>query len=291
MWATGFIIVFALIFIGGVIGAAVMSDREAKGGAMIVSVAAFLIGALIFVFTSAVIVPTREIGIVTTFGKPNGELSNGLHWTAPWQSVTNMDGAIQLEKFEGDSGMTVRLGNNSTANANVTIQWRLNPADAPELFLDYRTFDNIRDNLVNKELGVALNTEFAKFDPLAPGAADGAPLVAISGKVQADVQAAVGKRVEIQKVFVPLVAFDGNTQDRINALNIEKANTRVAEQRKQTATADAAANEVLSHSVSNDPNVLVSKCLDAAAKAQTSPIGCWPGSAQAGVPIVTVPVK
>lgn len=291
MWATAFIIFFAFVFIGAVIGALVFKEPDAKGGSMMAAVAAFIIGGLIAVFTSAVIVPTREIGIVTTFGKPNGELSNGLHWTAPWQSVTNMDGAIQLEKFEGDHAMTVRLGNNSTANANVTIQWRLDPASTPELFLDYRSFDNIRDNLVNKELSVALNSEFAKFDPLAPGAADGAPLVEISNKVQADVQRAVGKRVEIQKVFVPLVAYDSNTQDRINALNIEKANTRVAEQRESTAAADAKANEVLSQSVSNDPNVLVSKCLDAAAKAQTSPIGCWPGTAQAGLPVVTVPVK
>lgn len=288
MWATGFIIIFALIFIAALIGFFV-GKPDVKAGAALIAIVAFIIGGAITVFTSAVVVPTREIGIVTTFGKPNGELSNGLHWTAPWQSVTNMDGAIQLEKFDGDHAMTVRLGNNSTANANVTIQWRLNPADAPELFLDYRTFDNIRDNLVNKELSVALNTEFAKFDPLAPGAADGAPLVTISGDVQGDVQRAVGKRVEIQKVFVPLVAFDGNTQDRINALNIEKANTRVAEQRESTAAADARANGVLSASVSNDPNVLVSKCLDAAAKAQTSPIGCWPGSAQAGLPVVTIP--
>jgi regulator of protease activity HflC (stomatin/prohibitin superfamily) len=291
MWATGFIIVFALIFIASIIAFFIADDADVRGGSIIAAVVSAIIGVLIFVFSSAVIVPTREIGIVTTFGKPNGELSNGLHWTAPWQSVTNMDGAIQLEKFDGEHAMTVRLGNNSTANANVTIQWRLDPTSTPELFLDYRSFDNIRDNLVNKELGVALNSEFAKFDPLAPGAADGAPLVAISGKVQADVQAAVGRRVEIQKVFVPLVTYDGNTQDRINALNIEKANTRVAEQREQTAAADAKANSVLSQSVSNDPNVLVSKCLDAAARNQTSPIGCWPGSTQAGLPVVTVPVK
>lgn len=289
MWATAFIIIAALVLIGAVLTFVFSHDLRAE--AFLAGAAALVIGGLIFVFSSAVIVPTREIGIVTTFGKPNGELSNGLHWTAPWQSVTNMDGAIQLEKFEGENAMTVRLGNNSTATANVTIQWRLNPEDTPELFLDYRSFDNIRDNLVNKELAVALNTEFAKFDPLAPGAADGAPLVAISANVQTDVQKAVGKRVEIQKVFVPLVAYDSNTQDRINALNVEKANTRVAEQRKQTAAADAAANDTLRASVSDDPNVLVSKCLDAAAKSQTSPIGCWPGSVAPSQPIVMVPGK
>jgi hypothetical protein len=63
---------------------------------------------------------------------------------------------------------------------------------------------------------------------------------------------------------VPLVNYDQATQDRINALNVEKANTRVAEQRAKSAGAEARANEILAASVSNTPNVLVSKCLDAA---------------------------
>jgi len=275
-----------LVALGAVIfGLAVRSARAPAWGT---AIGCALLAGLLLMFSTATIVPTRDIGIVTTFGRPQGELSNGLHWTAPWQNVTNMDGAVQLEKFEGtDHGMVVRLGNNSTATANVTIQWRLDPKAAPSLFLDYRNFDGIRDNLVNKELAVALNTEFAKFDPLAPGASDGAPLVGISERVQADVQRAVGDRVEIQKVFVPLVAYDNNTQDRINALNIEKANTRVAEQREKTAEADAKANEKLRQSVSNDPNVLVSKCLDA--HKDRSPIGCWPNSTQPGLPVIPMP--
>jgi hypothetical protein len=38
----------------------------------------------------------------------------------------------------------------------------------------------------------------------------------------------------------------------------------VAEQRAKTAEAEAKANEILAASVSNDPTVLVGKCLDAA---------------------------
>ena len=288
MFITALIAILFLAAAGGlIIGLIAREDTRffALGGAAV----AGILGLLALLFSTATIVPTRDIGIVTTFGRPQGELSNGLHWTAPWQNVTNMDGAIQLEKFDHDNTLTVRLGNNSTANADVTIQWRLDPAAAPSLFLDYRSFDGIKDNLVNKELAVALNTEFARFDPLAPGASDGAPLVAISQRVQADVQRAVGDRVEIQKVFVPLVSYDKNTQDRINALNIEKANTRVAEQREKTAEADAAANEKLRQSVSNDPNVLVSKCLDA--HKDTSPIGCWPGSTQPGIPVIPLPTK
>lgn len=247
--------------------------------------------ALLSLFVSmATVVSTRNVGIVTTFGRPNGELSNGFHLVAPWQDVTEMDGAIQLQKFEDKSAMQVRLGNNSTANANVTIQWRLDPKSTPSLFLDYRSFDGIRENLVDKELSVAMNSEFAKFDPLAPGNSDGAPLVAISEKVQHDVQKAVGDRIEIQKIFVPLVTYDQQTQDRINALNVEKANTRVAEQAKQTAQAQSDANKILSQSVSNDPNVITANCVTQSIAKGLPVQGCWPLPGN-GQTVVTIPTK
>lgn len=288
---------FLTIFIGllflvgvGVTIAGFLSKAEIvedfRPGFKLGGVAIVIVACLSLFGSMATVVSTRNVGIETTFGRPNGELSNGFHLIEPWQDVTEMDGAIQLQKFEGDKAMEVRLGNNSTAKANVTIQWRLDPHSAPSLFMDYRTFDGIRENLVDKELSVAMNSEFAKFDPLAPGASDGAPLVAISDKVQHDVQTAVGTRIEIQKIFVPLLTYDQQTQDRINALNIEKANTRVAEQAEQTAKAQAEANNIIAASISKDPNVIVNNCVMAAIAKGISPFGCQPGQ---GV-TTTVPV-
>jgi len=51
-----------------------------------------------------------------------------------------------------DAATTVRLGNNSTAFVDNSVGWRIQPA-VGELFLDYRDFDNVRDNLVTRELG------------------------------------------------------------------------------------------------------------------------------------------
>lgn len=81
--------------------------------------------------------------------------------------------------------------------------------------------------------------------------------------------------------------FDDSTQSRINAYQAEIGNTRVAEQKQQTAEAEAKANQMLAQSVSNDPNVLVSKCLDTLADmveaGQQVPAGfsCWPGGGSA----------
>lgn len=40
-------------------------------------------------------------------------LSNGLHAKAPWQSVTEMNGTIQIDNHTGEAATTVRPGNNS----------------------------------------------------------------------------------------------------------------------------------------------------------------------------------
>jgi regulator of protease activity HflC (stomatin/prohibitin superfamily) len=241
---------------------------------------------LVIILGSTTVVSPRNVGVVTTFGRPSGTLSNGLHVKAPWQSVTEMNGTIQIDNHTGDNATTVRVGNNSTAYVDNSVRWRIQPDAADELFLDYRDFDNVRDNLVTRELKAALNEVFASFDPLNPSNSDGASVQALGDEVAGKLRDKVGNQIEIINVIVPLVNYDQATQDRINALNVEKANTRIAEQRAKTAEAEAKANEILSKSVSNDPNVLVSKCLDAVRESGLSPLGCWPGSPA----VPTVPV-
>jgi regulator of protease activity HflC (stomatin/prohibitin superfamily) len=233
---------------------------------------------LVIILGSTTVVSPRNVGVVTTFGRPSGTLSNGLHVKAPWQSVTEMNGTIQIDNHTGDNATTVRVGNNSTAYVDNSVRWRIQPDAADELFLDYRDFDNVRDNLVTRELKAALNEVFADFDPLNPENSDGASVQALGDEVAAKLRTKVGGQIEIINVIVPLVNYDQATHDRINALNVEKANTRIAEQRAKTAEAEAKANAILSKSVSNDPNVLVSKCLDAVRESGLSPLGCWPGS-------------
>jgi hypothetical protein len=79
--------------------------------------------------------------------------------------VTEMNGTIQIDNHTGEAATTVRLGNNSTAFVDISVRWRIQPAAADELFLDYRDFDNVRDNLVTRELRAVLNEVFADFDP------------------------------------------------------------------------------------------------------------------------------
>jgi hypothetical protein len=81
--------------------------------------------------------------------------------------------------------------------------------------------------------------------------------------------------------------FDPLSPENSDGADVQMLGDEVAEQRAKTATAEAKANEILAASVTNDPNVLVSKCLDAAREAHISPLGCWPNTTA----VPTVPAR
>lgn len=282
MWI--FIVLAVLAVIGVIIG--IFARGEERAASFAGAIVAGIVGLVFFAFAATTVVGTRQIGIETKFGRPTGTtLTNGLHLKSPVTSVTEMDGAVQIDQHKDGGRIKVRLGNSSTADADVSVRWQIKPDAAPELFLQYKTFDNVRINLVTRNLQVALNEVFATFDPLAPKNLDRSPLPELSTQAKNILAAKVGSQVEILDVAVPTIDYDDGTEQKINQLNQERAATAVAEQAKMTALAQAAANANLAASVSRDPNVLVSKCLDITREKGLALL-CWPTT-----PVPTIPVK
>jgi regulator of protease activity HflC (stomatin/prohibitin superfamily) len=252
-----------------------------------------VIAIVLLIMSTISIVSTKNVGIVTSFGRPTGDvLSNGLHLKAPWEDVTEFDAAIQTQDYKGDGCTTVRLGTEGKACVDNSVQWRIIPDAASGLFTDYRSFEAMSSALVDRQRVSALNAVFASFDPLAKIKSDnagaGVPTLAELGdQAKARLQELLGDRLAVDSVVISLVKYDDGTQAKIDAYQAEVAATRIAEQRHQTAQADAVANRKLAESVSKDPNVLVSKCLDTLADMQKAgqqvPAGfsCWPGGGSA----------
>lgn len=273
-------------------------------------------------------VGTKNEGIVTSFGATAGHLSNGFHLTWPWQKVHQMDAAVQTDNHTGgncttaattdpNSGEAVgetacqpakgggcinaRIANQQTGCADVTIQWRIKTdKKVPEtLYKDYRSFEHVRDALVTRQLTRSVNEALATYNPLdaivtGSEAKKGKTqkvetLVSLSERIKGKLVAAVGDRIEVVSVLMPIVKFDTDTQARINQLQQQVALTRIAGQAQQTAIKQATANNSLAKSVNNSPNVLVARCLDlldVMVKAgQPVPAGfsCWPGGSGVGV--------
>lgn len=265
-------------------------DHELRDAAPKFKTAAIfsMIAALIVtLFASTAIVPPRTVGVKVALGKPVGSVGNGFHFKAPWTSVEKMDASIQNDVYNGDKTITVRLGNNTEAEADSSIRWQLKQDNIEQLFLDYKTFDNIRDNLVTRNFRAAMNEAFASYDPLATvesannSDAD-KDLPGIAEKVKDALQSKLGDDIIIHEVTIPLVNFDEATQNRINELQAETARTRIANQKQETADAEAKANKILEDSVT--PEVLSSKCLDIADRNNKDILGCIAGTT--GQPIV-----
>ena len=297
-------------------------DRELRDAAPKFKTGAVLtiiIALIVTLFASTTIVPPRTVGVKVALGKPVGSVGNGFHFKAPWTSVEKMDASIQNDVYNGDKTITVRLGNNTEAEADASIRWQLKQDNIEQLFLDYKTFDNIRDNLVTRNFRAAMNEAFASYDPLATvesannSDADKA-LPGIAEKVKDKLQDKLGDDIIIhdfrmvsgpthtnvifdavvpfgfrlsdqtveEKITIPLVNFDESTQNRINELQAETARTRIANQKQETADAEAKANKILEDSVT--PEVLSSKCLDIADRNNKDVLGCIAGTT--GQPII-----
>lgn len=165
-----FIIAALIAAVGaGLLITAVVSRNVAAGtGGM----AAFLVGVIVTLLTCLTTVGTKDVGVVTSFGRPTGrDLPNGLHWKAPWRSVAELDGAIQPDTFRqaDHNGIDVRIGDSTTATVDATIRWRIVPSQASVLYQDYRSDDvneSIRDSLVKTQFNAALNDVLGKYNPL-----------------------------------------------------------------------------------------------------------------------------
>ena len=253
--------------------------------ARITGAATVALAVLIQVASCITVVQPRTVGIKTAFGKPTGSLSNGLHAKAPWESVTKLDGAKQNDIYRDGGENTrgsieVRLGNDAKASVDASLQWQLKVDRAEELFMDYRTFEGIQSNLVDRNFRAALNEVMSGYDPLSQESVDAGDdtLAVLSQQTLERMRAKVGGQIEVHSVTIPIINFDDATQARIDELQSEIARTRIAEQKKATNEAEARANRALEGALS--PEVLTSKCLDIVAETQQSPLGCFPTDVQ-----------
>jgi regulator of protease activity HflC (stomatin/prohibitin superfamily) len=295
IWVAMFFGVIALI---GVAIRVFAAENDVKSFGVWVVIIAGGLGLLIIITGCFTIVGTRQIAVQTSFGRPEGmAFNNGLHGKMPWTITHEMDGSVQIDQYKdqgnnNDQRIQVRLGNSSTAHADVSIRWQMKQEYGPELFQQYKTFNNVRTNLVERNLAVALNEVFAGFDPLAPQNLDLSPLPDLQRKA-ADILRnmsdqgghKISDELDIIDVNIPTIGYDQGTEDKINQLNQQRAATSIATESQKTADAQALANEKIAGSISHDPNVITQNCMNATIAKGISPMGCWPMNAQPVVPV------
>lgn len=277
------LIIFLIVFVIGLIAvpAVAVTAREDRSASVLATVGVFsLLGVLLLFNASATIVPTRSVGVKTAFGKPTGVLRNGFHLVAPWEKVEKFDTSVKTIVMRGkDKGddvdapcVTVRLGNQTTACVDVNrAQWNINPdGDVVELYRRYKSFDRIESNVVIGQITNALVTTLGDFDPLASVSGKAEPTkttAQLSSDALTAVQTAmrdqVGSGVTVSQLQI-FVNYDSTTQAKLNDYAKAIAETRIAQQNQQTATANAASNKALTENggAYKDPGVQYQNCLN-----------------------------
>jgi regulator of protease activity HflC (stomatin/prohibitin superfamily) len=279
-----------------------------------------LIGVICTIISSYDRVDTRNVGIITAFGRPVGVHGAGIVWHAPWKKVSELSEAIQLQAFESTSyddaaagkgvdnnpaAINVRLANNSAAYVDENLNWRLREGAAPKLFQDYGgrdVFQTIKQQLVDRQAQVALSKVFSTFNPQiliaavvpTPGAppqqtapAQGADLPAMAAQVKKDLQDAVGTEIEILDVRIPRIFYDQPTQQRIDAYNQKVQETMNAAQDVKTAEQNRLAAEQRANQPPPDLRIAVFNCLNDQVRAGRDPAGCW--GQIGGAPLIQIP--
>ncbi|UQX87392.1 SPFH domain-containing protein [Jatrophihabitans telluris] len=293
--------------------ALLVASRRSLGAASILRLTAIGVAVVAIIslfFSTFTTVGTKNLGVKTIGGRPVGYLTNGYHFKEPWVTVTELTNAVQTDTYASDgygkgpqgganaSCINVRIARQATACVNVSIRWQATGTGIDYLFRNFKDNEKITDNLVLRDLQQAMNEQFTAYDPLGidnNGNSTNRPLSSAGGgsyssAVLAIMRNDIGQWIDVQSVIVPLLNFDPATQDRINQLQQQVAQTRIAVQAKLTADAQAAANRALAASVNNNPGVLTSRCLDilqdAVNKGQALPAGfsCF-GASTTGIAV------
>ncbi|MFR9775767.1 SPFH domain-containing protein [Micromonospora sp. MS34] len=268
----------ALILFAIAVGAALYSlipPRGAKGPTLGGAVGAALLGVVLTIGAAANSVPVRNVGIVTSFNKPTGEITgSGLNWVAPWQKIGEWDASRQKYDHIGvDKAVTVRTGTLANAGVELLIEWQVRPENAPRQFMDYKgDFEAFRGQRVGVQLDGAVNDAFANYNPLANIDAKtgnlNVDLKPFADKVKASAQGRLGDDIEILSVTIIRVNHDEKTEANIKVFQDKLAQSRNLDQDLINAEKQQAVTR------KNAEVDKVTRCLEIAERTGSSPGLC-----------------
>ncbi|MFF5214292.1 SPFH domain-containing protein [Micromonospora sp. NPDC000442] len=273
----GFIlaIVAAVIAIIAVAVVLFSSQRQVRQIGVLTAVGALAGTAILTVASSAHSVPIRSVGIVTSFGKPTGEVTgSGLKWVTPWQRVGEWDaGRQKYDHIGSDQCVRVRTGTLADACVEVLVEWQVRPENAPQQFMDYKgDFESFRGQRVGVQLDSAVNDAFATYNPLeridSKTGNLNVDLKPFSASIKSNAEGRLTDDVEILSVTITRVNHDDKTEGNIKAFQDKLAQTRNLEQDRLNAEIQKQVTET------NATVDKVTRCLEIADKHGSSPGLC-----------------
>lgn len=254
-----FWILFVIVALWWLASLVAVLFSEEKLGAVGSLVAAFVVGAIVWISFSATTVDARAVGIQTSFGRYTDTLENGFQFTAPWSSVEEFSTLNQTLKLTGDNAVPVSFSGGSAGSADVTIRWATTANGAEDQWKQYRTFDNVRDQLVEPESRNAFRTEFSNYTPVE--AIDGSTLNVVTKNVDDALTATLKESgVHVVSVQVTNVRLGDRAQTALDRIVEANANTERATSEQARAKIEAETARIRQES--QTPESLQRYCLE-----------------------------
>lgn len=233
------------------------------------------LGGLCTLGAAANSVPVRNVGIVTSFNKPTGQITgSGLTWVAPWKKVGEWDASRQKYDHIGSRrDVNVRTGTLANAGVELLIEWQVRPERAPKQFMDYKgDFQAFRNQRVGVQLDGAVNDAFADYNPLSNIDAKtgnlNVDLKPYADKVTSSARERLDADIEILSVTIVRVNHDEKTEANIKAFQDKLAQSRNLDQDLINAAKQA---EVTRKNAEADR---ITRCMEIAERTGTSPGLC-----------------
>jgi regulator of protease activity HflC (stomatin/prohibitin superfamily) len=270
-----YIIVAVILLIVGVIGILVRAtagggerrsdEGDPKFAGTVIAVIGFVALGIWTVAMSATTVSARSVGIQTAFGRYQSTLPAGFHWTSPWSGVEEFSTQVQYLELNGgehgNGGVAVNYKGGGQGVVDATVRWRIDQANAEQLWRKYREFGKVRDQLVVSSTRDSVRVVVGPYAP--NDARAGQNLRPITGAVQADLTRTLADDgVDIDSVSVTAVLLDDNTQRSLEKVVAAQNDIERAKADKARAEIDAQTAKIREQSGSLSPGALQRYCLE-----------------------------
>lgn len=255
-------VLIGLVTLGGLVTATF--SREARYAGVATAVVGFVVLFILTVAFSFTTVSARTVGVQTSFGRYQGTLNAGPHMIAPWASVEEFSTRVQfldLDSRDGGKNVRVKYAGGGGGTVDAVVRWRIEPEGAEQLWAKYKTFDNVRDQLVDSSSQDSFRVVIGKFTPTE--AIAGSNVRPISQSVLDDLTNVLGDDgIFLDSVSTKNVSLDKDVQKTLNRQVVAAGLVEVAKQEQQRAEIDAETARIRSEGGSLTPEALQRYCYE-----------------------------
>lgn len=152
-----------------------LTDRsyaDTAGIAGFVATSGLVLGVVFLGWSCLRVVPANNIGIPKSFGSIGAPMEAGIHFTAPWVEITNLETTVQElsmlrapdegDKAKDDSVEVIAKGGGSM-KVDVTVRYIIEKPRASDLYRQAGSMDLIKERFVRVDTRSAVRDVFALY--------------------------------------------------------------------------------------------------------------------------------